>query len=380
MQWVEPLLVATRTSGNLQNGIHSGVKGSYRLLNNHFSKVGTVRLRLCDSEETTTDGKWCLRRNEMITKRTGFINQCYQKLIASNFDVLGAKYNYFHPLTGSAVDFKTKSDEHQNQIAGFYKGFEYRIMGQAAIAKFASTLEVITLLTVHAQKTFADRDLNKLDYVNIDDDELAKTDICKKCYAEGRNESGWLPCNAWQVTMADVFRKGYRAEVDKTYIDALEKNLALDFWTNEDTTKAFAYEVSEALIKKLYEVYSQDPLFTKMLGYQLDSPPQKQIYNLEEWSLYFGINNAKWENNREFLIKKLSKDSESKENKIFTKDYFIEKYISGYFNDKWIDAYDDIIFYLKDKGLIDFETKNAQIIKLKLAESTCLSASTCGEL
>jgi len=355
LQWTEPLWIATRTSGNLEEGIAKGVHGSYRLQVNQYTQAGSVPLRICELQNPNVAWEDNIRKEKCLSapshsymdySRTSLLKQCYT-LIQGEEEVY---YSYPYILIRAGqLDFKGKS--FSPNVFNFLYGFEYRIFGNQPIEKFISTLEIIALLTAHAETTFKNGiDLQNLEYINIDNDELAKSKACRPCQGQwwGLSEVNKFPCNSWQITMAAVFEHGYRAELDIAFVKSLEKNIALDFWHKDDAQKIFAFEIAEQLTAELYRLYKDHPTVAMMMGSTLKSKPAIQRLSLEEWSFYFNDPLSPWNSKRETFLKSVKEFS----NQSMFKKVFIEELVSKYFDASWKDAYDDILFMLDYQGLI----------------------------
>ncbi len=356
MQWTEPLWIATRISGNLRKGVPDGVHGSYRLFNNKYTAAGSVPLRICglgkypDGSRATGHNLYCIDPSRLKHSRSGFSAQCYSLL----GDARIARKAEAAIIDWARIDFKGKSGV--PNVLDYANGFEYRIFGNQLIENFTPTLEIISLLVAHAEATFFGRRTQDLEYINLDDDALAKTEQCKACH------NNRYPCNAWQVATAAVFSSGYRAVLDISFIEALERNLALDFWPKDGPKKVFAFEVADKLVAELYHRYKDNPTVYQMMGHPLAAIQAPQRLGLAEWTYYFDDPGSSWTAQRIELfnaVKSLSGHTVSKQE-------FLNQVLSKYFDATWTNAYDDVLFYLENKNLVKLAYRDGQILGLTI--------------
>jgi hypothetical protein len=353
LQWLEPLFVAVAGGGDPTKPLNEGIQGSYRLQNNTYSTAGTTPLKWCASE--TGDLRDCigLKYQNIGHARSGLSQQCYMNLIWGG-DV--ERYTY-HGIE-VPIDFKGKGGrDHVANVATYRDGFELRIFDNMKIERFLPNIQLFSLAIAHAQTTLSAFDKSK-QYVNLfDPDANQSPPQCGPCTDSDYS----IPCNQWQVAMASVLQRGYRARLSMAFIDALEKNLSLTFWHNPNTTHAYAFEVADALSSELQRRYGKNPLLVALLGGPLDAKPQLAKMGLEEWASYFTAPDQAWHANWQALLREASR---STHHKTWTRQSFIAHVVMRHFDWDWTSSYDDILFLLEHLGKIKLSTHNGEIVSI----------------
>lgn len=345
LQWLEPALIATYGSGDPRN-IKYGVSGSFRIKNNYYVAAGTVPLNVCRGD-TSGHMDTCidLAHNETQKDRFGIGNKaCYPELIENALD--------YH-LYKRAIDFKGK--EYGSNIVKYDNGFELRIFDNLPPREFTHEIAIFALALAHAEATFA-HPMKRFDYVNLRSPDARQSLVeCAPCVEKG------LHCNSWQLTMASVLRRGYRAFFSNQFIADLEKNLNLKFWTPGKNHRygAYSFEVMEAISAELYKRYHDHRLVKILLGSELKAVPQVFKKSLDEWAFYFTDKDAEWNQNwldlKESLPKEPTKISR----------YEMElNYISKHFASFTHNSYEDILFTLQKEGIVDLEFSSGYIEKV----------------
>ncbi len=334
LQWLEPLFIATGASGDLSNGLEVGVRGSFRLRNNPYTALGSVSLRHCEEGESENCS---LKPNE---PRASIKDNCHLELLG---------------IEKFGIDLKGK-DRSPNAV-NYANGFELRIFDNARPEDFKSTIEFFALALAHSDASFG-RSLKDLTYVNLfsgkETQSLMNCGPCSKFFPNA-------PCNSWQLTVAELLTKGYRAKTQAAFIAALEKGLDLKFWHHKEE-EAYVFEVSEALVAELFKRYHSHPLVIELLGHALSAKPNLPLMSLKEWSSYFRDPETPWHAKWDALKTKLA----NQEHRVYSRNDFVKSYLGPHFGEAWSAAHDDILFTLEAEQLIQLELADGSIRRICL--------------
>lgn len=370
LQWLEPVFFASFLSGNPIEGLDKGVSGSLRLMFNPFVNAGTTPLKICSENATETltcFNRTKLKEHDRVSVET---KQCYQRILKDYLlsqeregtfvrKILRKKSAYFakHPeIQDRSWGIDLKGKNYSSNVINFGDGFELRIFDNMELEDFYSVIEVFVLALAHSFESFG-RDLNELEHVNLPSGQEDQSFLeCEFC-----NEANTSPCNTWQIAMASLFKRSYRARLNLDYVRALEKNIDLEFYPlkSSSDTHVYAFEVVEALFSKLYNQYYNHEIVKLLLGKTLEQTPKVFLRKgFEEWKYYLDRDAE--------VSKKIGKLKEVLKNSHGVLSSF-EFWISFYLNhlgSEWEEAYEDVLFYLQEEGLIDLQWKNAEIEKI----------------